>query len=86
MSLYHIIDDTYAAQLMSLREVWDERERQYTNEEPVFHQWFQAHCANVVRDTMLQSIRQLAGLGLPPSPFYMNAVESHRRNGRLPSS
>lgn len=69
-------EDAFAAQLISLREVWDERESQCTNEEPVFYQWFQVHCADTVRETMLRSVRQLAGLGLPPTPFYTNAVES----------
>ena len=69
-------EDDYLVQLQSLKKVWDEREHKVTNDDPVFHTWFQQHCAEVVKKTMLKSVRQSAGLGLPPSPYYTNAVES----------
>ena len=69
-------EDAFEAQLKSLQEVWDNREHQTTEREPVFFTWFKTHCAGVMKDTMLRKVRQSAGLGDPPSPYYTNAVES----------
>ena len=39
------------------------------------YDWFCKHSASTVRDTMLSPIREAAGLGSPPSPYYTNAIE-----------
>lgn len=69
-------DETFDTQLTSLKEVWNEREQQFTKSDPVFYDWFKKNSSEVVKKTMLWSVRQSAGLGLPPSPYYTNAVES----------
>ena len=69
-------EETYTAQLTSLQTVWNEREQQFTEKDPTFYEWFLKNSSEVVKKTMLRSVRQSAGLGLPPSPYYTNAVES----------
>ena len=69
-------DEAFAAQLMSLQEVWDQRETQVTKADPTFYSWFLKHCSSVVQHSMLTPVREGAGLGSPPIPFYTNAVES----------
>ena len=59
----------------SLEKKWNEREETFFSP-PTFHSWFCKHCFDVVRCNMLYSIREQAGLGSPPEPFYTNAVES----------
>ena len=50
----------FIAQLDSLKKVWDKRETQITTQEPQFYNWFQKHCAEVVKMTMLQNVRKSA--------------------------
>lgn len=64
-------EDTYT-QLLSLKDVWDERESQCTNKDPAFHQWLQAPYTKIVKDTKLRSVQQLAGLGHHHSPLLHN--------------
>lgn len=66
----------FTYQLTSLKQVWNEREQQFTKKDPLFYDWFEKNSSEVVKKTMLKSVRQSAGLGLPPSPYYTNAVES----------
>ena len=37
--------------------------------------WFRINKEKVIRDTMLRPIREEAGLGSPPEPFYTNSSE-----------
>ena len=43
---------------------------------PEFHQWFSEHSLEVVANCMMCPLREQAGLGSPPSPYYTNDVES----------
>ena len=69
-------EEVFTAQLHSLEEVWNKRERACTKEDPVFYDWFLEHCKDVMKESMLLSVRRSAGLGNPPTPYYTNAVES----------
>ena len=69
-------EEIFTTQLESLREPWNEREEAATKMEPIFHDWFIRNCSNTIRSTMLPTIRKSAGLGTPPAPYYMNALES----------
>ena len=40
-----------------------------------FCSWFQTYKVDVIRDTMLLPVREEAGLGSPPDPFYTNSSE-----------
>lgn len=66
-------------QFLQLEEIWNEREKAFTLQEPVFHSWFKAYTLEVVRNGMLKEKRILAGLGCPPELFYTNDVESKNR-------
>jgi len=46
---------------------------------PGFSDWFSKHKLHIVESTMLSSVRQSAGLGNPPEPFYTNQIESINR-------
>ena len=41
-----------------------------------FHSWFKAYSREVIVKSMLRPVREKAGLGCPPSPYYTNDVES----------
>jgi len=69
-------EEIFTVRLHSLEDVWNQRESNVTNEKALFYDWFLEYHASTVKDTMLSSIRQLAGLGNPPSPYYTNTVES----------
>ena len=53
---------------------WNEFEKPY-NSPPFFHSWFVKHCRNTVAKYMLPTVREKAGLGSPPTPYYTNEVE-----------
>lgn len=57
---------------------WNELERPY-NSPPSFYAWFLKHCRENVAKYMLQDVREKAGLGSPPSPYYTNEVESKNK-------
>ena len=57
---------------------WNEFEKPYNNP-PSFHLWFVKHCCDNVANYMLQDIREKAGLGSPPTPYYTNEVESKNK-------
>ena len=43
---------------------------------PVFFNWFVKEKSGNIKNSMLLSLREAAGLGSPPSPFYTNTSES----------
>lgn len=43
---------------------------------PGFFAWFLQYQAEVIESAMIAPIRQAAGLGNPPEPFYTNEIES----------
>jgi len=67
------------SQFSHLEDVWNEREKAGTAQEPVFHSWFQTYVLKVLRNGMVKEKRTSAGLGSPPAQFYTNDVESKNR-------
>ena len=68
-------EPAFEAMTESLKGVWNNREEPF-NHPPVFHAWFTKNCQNTVAKNMLKPVRERAGLGSPPVPYYTNAVES----------
>ena len=60
------------SKFMSLKEKWDK-------EAPGFFDWFLKNKLMTVESCMLKPVREFAGLGSPPDPFYTNDVESANR-------
>ena len=46
---------------------------------PGFHAWFLKYKAEDIATSMTQNLRESAGLGNPPEPFYTNEVETINR-------
>ena len=61
--------------LNSLEEKWNNLERPF-HSPPGFFEWFQEHSLEVVADCMIRPLREQAGLGSPPTPYYTNDIES----------
>jgi len=61
--------------IAGFEKTWNEKEKKYSSPSE-FHSWFCEHSLDVVRCSMLYPVRERAGLGSPPEPFYTNAVES----------
>lgn len=60
------------SQLYSLQSKWE-------CIAPRFFSWFLEHKLQVIESSMLASVRESAGLGSPPEPFYTNEIESINR-------
>ena len=79
---YGLIDaanrDQLDSMLSKFSSRWNTLEEPY-NSPPFFHSWFVKHCRCVVAQLMLRSVREKAGLGSPPTPYYTNEVESKNR-------
>ena len=60
------------SQLHSLQSKWE-------HIAPRFFSWFLEHKVQVIESSMLASVRESAGLGSPPEPFYTNEIESIKR-------
>ena len=70
-------EEEFDHKLQVLQETWNLRERSVTpHHVPTFYNWFVKEKAKDVKSSMLMSLREAAGLGSPPSPFYTNANES----------
>ena len=61
--------------LASLQNKWNNLENPF-NSPPEFHQWFLEHSLEVITNAMMRPLREQAGLGSPPTPYYTNDVES----------
>ena len=57
---------------------WNELEKPY-NSLPKVYNWFVEHSLSVITECMIQDVRQNAGLGSPPEPYYTNEVESKNK-------
>ena len=79
---YGLVDATSSEELEKMIKAvesrWNELEKPY-HSPPIFHKWFVKHCQDVVYKCMVQEIRQKAGLGCPPEPYYTNEVESKNK-------
>lgn len=67
-------DDLFEATLESLLEKWKEHQSEAASVEE-FCEWFLKNKKEVIRKSMLRSVRQEAGLGSPPDSFFTNASE-----------
>ena len=71
-------EDEFYENLELLQETWDHREKNALGEdrEPTFFLWFRKNKAADFCTGALKGIRELAGLGSPPTSFYTNPNES----------
>ena len=65
------------SKFMSLQNRWNNPEKPF-HSLPQFYEWFSEHGLEVVGNCMIQigTLREQAGLGSPPTPYYTNDVES----------
>ena len=68
-------DSDLDEKLDQLEKKWDDLEIPF-NFPPEFHSWFKAYSREVIVKSMLRPVREKAGLGCPPSPYYTNDIES----------
>ena len=69
--------EMFDQKLEELHVVWDKREKLVSpHHQPCFFEWFSREKASDIKESMLLPLRESAGLGSPPSPFYTNASES----------
>ena len=62
-----------------LRSQFDQLKTKWEGVASGFHNWFFEYKLQEIEDSMLSPIRQAAGLGNPPEPFYTNEIESINR-------
>ena len=55
----------------SLESIWNQRGKPF-NSPPTFHSWFVENERDVVAHNMIRPLREKAGLGSPPQPYYTN--------------
>ena len=66
----------FQGKLEALQEKWDDRERKCNPvKKPVFFNWFVSNKAEDMATNMLRSVREAAGLGCLPCPYYTNDSE-----------
>ena len=61
--------------IASLKSIWNQHEIPFNNP-PTFHSWFVENERDVAAHNMIRPLREKAGLGSPPQPYYTNEVES----------
>ena len=72
----------FFGKLMSIEEKWNTIEKGHCyfltsqNQEPIFYDWFCQNYSTIFSESVVQSVRQSAGLGSPPVPFYNNRSKS----------
>ena len=71
-------EDGFYHHLEQLQPVWDERECDL-GLEPKFHSWFLQYKAEDFCSSALRGVRERAGLGCPPIPYYTNSNEAMNR-------
>ena len=70
-------EEEFEQKIKSLHETWNQREMSVApHRSPVFFDWFIKEKSADVKNSMLLPLREAAGLGSPPSPYYTNASES----------
>ena len=68
--------EEFDAKLEAYHEIWDKRESAvHPTRSPVFYEWFVSEKGSEIKESMLLPVREAAGLGSPPSPFYTNICE-----------
>ena len=69
--------DDFDEKLEALHAQWEKREiLDAPHCQPLFFKWFLWENAEDIKDNVLLSLQEAAGLGNPPFPFYTNASES----------
>ena len=66
---------TYEQKVVYLMEKWSLYDDTDQDSFAKFCSWFDVYKKEILRDTMLLPVRERAGLGSPPEPFYNNASE-----------
>jgi len=70
-------EEEFDHKLQDIEAIWNVRERSVNpHYEPSFFNWFVKEKADDIKSSMLMSLREAAGLGSPPSPFYTNDNEA----------
>ena len=70
-------EEEFKQRTEALHETWDQREMSVApHRSPTFFNWFVKEKSSDIITSMLLPLREAAGLGSPPSPFYTNASES----------
>lgn len=69
-------NEDFSRKLLILEKQWNEIESCNSQITPGFHSWFLQYKVDVMKSTMLQPVREEAGLGSPPQPFTTNASEA----------
>ena len=66
----------FAERLDNLEEEWSKREKECNSPKGCsFFLWFKRYKADEILSDLLRPIREAAGLGSPPAPYYTNASE-----------
>ena len=65
----------FDSMLTGYQNSWNELESPF-NSPPQFHAWFLKNCRDTVARCMLRCVREDAGLGSLPKPYYTNEIES----------
>jgi hypothetical protein len=71
-------EDEFQIKLAEIKHLWDDLELQ-NGLEPQFHAWFGKYKAEDFCSSTLRGVREKAGLGCPPHPYYTNSNESMNR-------
>lgn len=68
--------EVFQGKLEALQEKWDDREKRCNpGRKPAFFNWFVSNKADKMGANMIRPVREAAGLGCPPSPYYTNDSE-----------
>ena len=68
-------EEEFESKLAMLKDQWEEKENIHGTKTG-FYNWFVQNKANVMKSTMLKTVRTEAGLGSPPRIFTTNASET----------
>ena len=69
-----VSEDDFDAKLMSLEDIWNEREQPYTSS-PQFFSYFVKNKSSEFKKSMIAPVREKAGLGSHPPEYHNNCPE-----------
>ena len=70
--------------LLHLKIKWDEFEKSaHSHQDPLAHQWIVDNVSDVMKESMILPVRELAGLGSPPITYTTNRNESMNNVAKL---
>ena len=67
--------DKFDEMLENIREEWEEVELSQHPGSPKFHSWFNSRLAHVMKENVIDPIREIAGLASPPEYYTQNVAE-----------